>query len=90
MPTGFLLTNVNQLEANPAGDLVFVSQAYPSFGVFFQRAGQISTVLTTGRRTADGDYLVTILGLDMRDDGTVYLLALNEKDELVFYAATPM
>ena len=47
-------------------------------------------MLTTGRRTADGDYLVTILGLDMRDDGTVYLLALNEKDELVFYAATPM
>jgi hypothetical protein len=46
-------------------------------------------VLTTGRRTDDGDFLVNILSLEFRDDASVYLLGLNEADELVFYEAKP-
>jgi hypothetical protein len=89
MPTGFLLTYVNYMEPVGSGDLVFVSQAFPSLAVFSLRGGTLSTVLTTGRRTADGDFLVNILGLDIRADGTVYILALNERDNLVLYNAAP-
>jgi hypothetical protein len=88
MPTGFLLTYVNYMEPVGNGDLVFVSQAFPSLAVFSLRGGTLSTVLTTGRRTTDGDFLVNILGLDVRADGSIYLLALNERDELVLYNAT--
>jgi hypothetical protein len=90
MPTGFPLNNVNFLEANPNGDMAFVSQAYPSQAVYFRRNGVLSTVLTTGRPTEAGDLLVNILGLDLSADGTVYLLAINQNDELVFYSATPL
>ena len=90
MPTGFPLNNVNYLEANPNGDIAFVSQAYPSQAIYFRRNGVLSTVLTTGRPTEAGDLLVNILGLDLSADGTVYLLAINQNDELVFYSATPL
>lgn len=90
MPTGFPLNNVNFLEANPNGDIAFISQAYPSQAVYFRRNGVLSTVLTTGRPTDAGDLLVNILGLDLGGDGTVYLLAINQNDELVFYSATPL
>ncbi len=92
MPTGFPLgyLSYNQLEANPNGDMVFVSQAYPSQVVYSRRNGVLSTVLTTGRPTEAGDLLVNILGLDLKEDGTIYLLALNQNDELVLYSATPL
>ena len=89
MPTGFLLTYVNYMQPVGNGDLVFVSQAFPSLAVFSLRGGTLSAVLTTGRRTADGDFLVNILGLDIRSDGTIYMLALNERDQLVLYNAAP-
>jgi hypothetical protein len=91
MPTGFPLNFVNNyLEANPNGDMVFVSSIYPSQAVYFRRNGVLSTVLTTGRPTEAGDLLVNILGLDLAADGTVYLLAINQNDELVLYSATPI
>jgi hypothetical protein len=80
----------NYLEANPNGDMVFVSAAYPSQAVYYRHNGVLSTVLTTGRPTEAGDLLVTILGLDLTQDGTVYLLAVNQNDELVLYSATPI
>jgi len=91
MPTGFYFGNLvnNIMEANPNGDFAFAMSAYPSAGLFFQRNGKLSTVLTTGRRTDDGDFLVNILGIDIRQDGMLYLLAVTEKDELVLYSATP-
>jgi hypothetical protein len=58
--------------------------------VFLQRGASIATVLNSGRRTDDGDLLVTIQGIDLREDGTIYLLALNERDEQVLYSATPI
>ena len=91
MPTGFLLTYLaNLLEANPNGDMVFIQQASPSQAVYYRRNGVLSTVLTTGRRTEAGDFLVNIFGVDLKQDGTIYILALNEKDELVLYSATPL
>jgi len=88
--TGFQLANIaNQLELNPSGDMVMMGQVTSSI-VFFQRGASIATVLNTGRRTDDGDLLVTIQGIDLREDGTIYLLALNERDEQVLYSATPI
>ena len=89
LPTGFYVANVNYLEGNRNGDIIFQSQSYPSNGVYIQRAGQLATIFTTSKRTPDGDFLVNLQALDIRDDGTVYLLALNEFDEMVFYQATP-
>jgi hypothetical protein len=90
-PVGFRLTNIaNQMELNPGGDMVFLGQGSPSQVLFFQRNGKTETILNTGRRTDDGDFLVNIQGLDVRADGTVYILALNERDEQVLYSATPI
>ena len=90
MPTGFYLNNVSYLEGNPNGDLIFQSQSYPSNGMYVRRGGKLATVFTSAKRTADGDFLVNFQALDIRDDGTIYLLALNEFDEMVFYQATPI
>ena len=88
--TGFQLNNItNQLELNPSGDLVMMGQAQSSI-VFFQRGSSFATVLNAARRTDDGDLLVNIQGIDLREDGTIYLLALNERDEQVLYRATPI
>jgi hypothetical protein len=88
--TGFQLSNIaNQLELNPSGDMVMLGQVVSSV-VFFQRGDSIATVLNSGRRTDDGDLLVNIQGIDLREDGTIYLLALNERDEQVLYSATPI
>jgi hypothetical protein len=90
MPTGTILNTVNNyLEVNASGDIAFVNGQNSGFGVYSQRSGSLSTVMTTARPTDDGDYLVNILGLDLRDDGTIYLLAMNQYDELVLYSATP-
>src|SRR5581483_2832114 len=90
-PTGFSLTNLaGQLELGPGGDMVFLGQGSPSQVLFFERSGAIQTILNTGRRTDDGDFLVTIQALDIRQDGTVFILALNENDEQVLYKATPI
>ena len=70
--------------------MAFISAAYPKPGCLLLANGVLSTVLTTGRPTEAGDLLVTILGLDLTQDGTVYLLAVNQNDELVLYSATPI
>lgn len=89
MPTGVTLNSVfNYLEVNTAGDIAFITSSFGSLGLFFARGSNTATALTTDRRTADGDYLINILALDFRDDGTIYLLAVNQDDELVFYSAT--
>jgi hypothetical protein len=88
--TGFQLSNIaNQLELNPSGDMLIMGQVVSSV-VFYEHGSSIATVLNTGRRTDDGDLLVTIQGIDLREDGTIYLLALNERDEQVLYSATPL
>ncbi len=91
MPTGAVFNSVwSHMEASSSGDLAFVSSPNaPGYGVYAQRNGALQTVLTTYLPTPDGDYIVNILSLDLRDDGTVYLLAVNQNDELVFYSATP-
>jgi hypothetical protein len=90
-PVGFRLTNLaNQMELNPSGDMLFMGQGPPSQILFFDQGGKIVTVLNTGRRTDDGDFLVNIQGLDVREDGTIYVMALNERDEQVLYSATPI
>ena len=71
------------------GDLIFQSQAYPSNGIYVRRGGQLATVFTTANRAADSDFLVNLQAMDIREDGTIYRLALNEFDEMELYEATP-
>jgi hypothetical protein len=91
VPTGSNVAYVYNLESNSKGDFVFTSTTPGvGFGIYSRRAGVLSTVLTTGRRTGDGDYVISILGVNLQEDGTIYLLLLNEKGELVFYQAAPI
>jgi len=42
------------------------------------------------RPTDEGDYLLRINAMDFRDDGTVFILAVNQFDEVVLYEANPV
>ena len=42
------------------------------------------------RPTPEGEFLIRINAMDLRDDGTVYFLAVNQFDEVVMYQATPI
>ncbi len=90
LPTGFYLSSVSLVEGNVNGDLIFQSYSYPSNGMYIRRGGKLATVFTNAHRTADGDFLVNLQSIDIREDGTIYLLALNELDEMVLYQATPI
>ena len=88
MPTGIPLGAIyNHFEPDAAGGMAFLGSAFPSNMLYVRKNNQTSTVLSTARRTADGDLLVNILSIDFRDDGGVWVLALNERSELVLYQA---
>jgi hypothetical protein len=90
MPSGQVATTVVNQEANRNGDLLFQHSNGGNNFLVVRRGERLHQVLNLFRPTADGDYLIRINAVDFRDDGTVFLLAMNAEDELVLYKATPL
>lgn len=89
MPNGQNANSIAALDVNLRGDLLFqFSNGVNSMVV--NRGGRLQQVHDFFKPTADGDWLIRINAMDLRDDGTVYFLAVTATDEVVLYQATPI
>ncbi len=94
MPNGQVTSNVSLADANRRGDVLF-QQSNGGNNFLLVKPGdtndprQFRQVINLFRPTKDGDYLVRINAIDLRDDGTVYFLAMTQDDETVLYEARP-
>ena len=89
MPNGQVANSIAALDANVRGDLLFqFSNGVNSMVVL--RGGKFYQVHNFFRPTPEGDYLIRINAMDLRDDGTVYFLAATQLDEVVLYEARPL
>lgn len=94
MPNGQVTSNVSLADVNRNGDVLF-QQSNGGNNFLLVRPGGtrdpklFRQVINLFRPTADGDYLVRVNAIDLRDDGTVYFLAMTQDDETVLYEARP-
>lgn len=94
MPNGQVTSNVSLADANRNGDVLF-QQSNGGNNFLLVRPGNtrdprlFRQVINLFRPTAEGDYLVRVNAIDLRDDGTVYFLAMTQDDETVLYEAKP-
>ncbi len=89
MPNGQVANTVAAADVNTLGDVLFqFSNGVNSMVVL--KDGAFRQVHNLFRPTADGDYLMRINAMDFRDDGTVFILAVNQFDEVVLYEADPV
>ena len=89
MPNGQVANSVPALDVNVRGDVLF------QYGngvntMVVRRDNKLYQVHDFFRPTAQGDYLIRIMSMDLRDDGTVYFLAVTEEDEVVLYEGRPL
>ncbi|MFN7920074.1 MAG: Ig-like domain-containing protein [Bryobacteraceae bacterium] len=89
MPNGQVANSVPALDINAKGDLLF-QFANGVNTIVVRRGDKLMQVHDFFRPTPQGDYLIRLLSMDLRDDGTVYFLAVNEEDEVVLYEARPL
>ena len=76
-------------DVNANGDVLFqFSNGVNSMVVL--RNGTFRQVHDFFRPTPEGEWLLRINAMDLRDDGTVYFLAVNQFDEVVLYQADPV
>ena len=89
MPNGQVANSISALDINVAGDLLFqFSNGTNSLVV--RRGGKLYQVHNFFRPTPQGDFLIRMNSMDLRDDGTVYFLAVTQDDEVVLYEARPL
>ena len=89
MPNGQVANSISALDINTGGDLLFqFSNGTNSLAV--RRGGKLYQVHNFFRPTPQGDFLIRMNSMDLRDDGTVYFLAVTEEDEVVLYEARPL
>jgi hypothetical protein len=94
MPNGQVTSNVSLADANRRGDVLF-QQSNGGNNFLLVKPGDSTDprsfrqVINLFRPTKEGDYLVRINAIDLRDDGTVYFLAMTQDDETVLYEARP-
>jgi hypothetical protein len=89
MPNGQNANSIASIDVNTRGDLLF-QFANGANSMVVRRNGQLQQVHDFFRPTADGDWLIRINAMDLRDDGTVYFLAVTATDEVVLYQAAPL
>ena len=89
MPNGQVANSIPALDVNLRGDLLF--QFANGVNTMVVRRGEmLYQVHNFFRPTPQGDYLIRINAMELRDDGTVYFLAVTEEDEVVLYEARPL
>jgi hypothetical protein len=89
MPNGQVANSLASADMNGNGDVLFqFSNGVNSMVVL--KNGTFRQVHDFFRPTPDGDWLLRINAMDLRDDGTVYFLAVNQFDEVVLYQADPV
>ncbi len=89
MPNGQVANSVSTLDVNTRGDLLF-QYANGVNSMVVRRAGKLRQVHNFFQPTPDGDFLIRVNAMDLRDNGTVYFLAVTATDEVVLYEARPV
>jgi hypothetical protein len=89
MPNGQVANNAFALDLNRSGDMLFQYGNVVNRMVV-RRGDRMYQVHNFLGPTPEGDYLVRINAMDLRDDGTVYFLAVTSDDEVVLYQASPL
>ena len=90
MPNGQNANSVNAAEINRSGDALFQFSNGVNSIVVRKAGGELRQVQNLFRPTPEGDWLLRLVAMDFRDDGTVYFLAVNQYDELCLYQADPL
>jgi hypothetical protein len=87
--TGQNANSIGTYDVNRRGDIV--AQCNTNYQVLVvKRAGKTHYLHMLNELTAEGDLLVRTSDFDIRDDGTVYFLAMTVLDEFVLYEARPV
>jgi len=89
MPNGQVANSISALDVNAQGDQLFQFSNGVNTMVFRQNT-KLMQVHNFFRPTPQGDYLIRTNAMDLRDDGTVYFLAVTQDDEVVLYWAQPL
>jgi len=89
MPNGQVANSIAALDVNTRGDLLFQFANVVNTMVV-RRGASFYQVHDFLRPTAEGDYLIRINAMDLRDDGKVYFLAATAEDDVVLYEARPL
>ena len=89
LPHGQVVNSVSLFDVNRAGDVFFQHNAGTPF-LMVRKGDRYLKVANLFQPTSSGEYIIRVLGIDFRDDGTVYLLAINSEDEQVLYVARPL
>ena len=89
MPDGQVANAIASADVNTRGDVLFqFSNGVNSMVVL--KDGKFRQVHDFFRPTPEGDWLLRINAMDLRDDGTVYFLTVNQFDEVLLYQADPV
>jgi len=89
LPHGQVVNSVSLFDVNRAGDVFFQHSAGTPF-LMVRKGDRYLKVANLFQPTPAGEYILRVLGIDFRDDGTVYLLVINSEDEQVLYQARPL
>jgi hypothetical protein len=91
LPDGRTLRILTRIfDVNSQGDVVF-SASGPSNTIFTRTAdGKYRTVYRSPFVTDNGDRLINLIDLDLRDDGVVYFTAIDTYDRNTVYMAQPL
>ena len=86
---GTVLNGVTFYDVNRNGDLFFFHSGGTPY-LMVRRGSEQQVVHNQFRATPEGEYLIRIMGLDFRDDGTIFFLGMNSDDEQVLYVGRPL
>jgi len=89
MPNGQVANSIGAIDINVGGDLLF-QFANGVNSLVLRRGDKLYQVHNFYRPTPEGDFLLRMNSMDLRDDGTVYFLAVTQQDEVVLYEARPL
>lgn len=89
LPHGQVVNSVSLFDVNRAGDVFFQHSAGTPF-LMVRKGDRYLKVANLFHATPAGEYILRVLGIDFRDDGTVFLLVINSEDEQVLYQARPL
>jgi hypothetical protein len=89
LPHGQVVNSVSLFDVNRAGDVFFQHSAGTPF-LMVRKGDRYLKVANLFRPATTGEYIIRVLGIDFRDDGTVYLLTITSDDEQVLYQGRPI
>ncbi len=91
-PMGLLMNGVGPFDVNRNGEVAFQATFNGGGGaVLFRDAqGELRNVHFGFEPTEQGDYLLNIQRILLRDDRRIYILAADVNENLVVYEATPL